>query len=462
MTSRTLLRPRASRRHFLRSGALAGALIALPFSLRARSGPRPSDRLRIALIGVGGRGRAALTALANEEFVAFCDVDWEHGREKMERDERLRPIFERATGVRWFKDFRLLFEQMAEKIDAVVVATPDHMHFPIAMAAIRHGKPVFVEKPLCRCLTEVRQLQAAAREAKVVTQMGNQGRASEGIRLAREWIQAGLIGEVEKVDAWTDRPRAPWFHPADFDPDKAVDEVAAPEHLDWNLWLGTAPERPYREGIAPAFWRGFRDYGTGSLGDMGCHQLDAPFYALDLGSPDFVEAATTQRFPKTFPAGSMVSWKFPARGARGPVTVRWFDGVLQPPLPMPDFKLSPSGGSLFYGTRGIMSVTSHSASVRLLPESRMVELAPSLPPKTLRRVEGGPFKEWTDAIRGGPPCGSNFEYSGPLTELVLLGVAAQRVQTRLSWEGVAGTFRGPSEHQALTGPGYPYRAGWGV
>lgn len=451
-----------SRRQFIATGIATGSVLFLPPGLRGQRVHSANDRLRIAVVGVGGRGRAALMGLADEQFVAFCDVDEKHGRSDLETEKKIGPILAQAKGARWFKDYRILFEAMADKIDAVAIATPDHMHFPIAMAAIRHRKHVYVEKPLCRSITEVRRLHAAAKAAGVVTQMGNQGRASEGIRLAREWVQAGLIGEVQSVDTWTDRPRQPWFHPADFDPDAALFDTPVPPTLDWDLWLGVSPLRPYRDGIAPAFWRGFVDYGSGSLGDMGCHQLDAPFFALDLGAPSSVEAATTQQFPKAFPAGSMVTWRFPDRADRGPITLRWFDGTLQPPLPVPGFKLSPSGGSIFYGSKGIMGVTSHSASVRLIPEQRMIEMGPSLPARTLPRVLGGPFKEWTDAIRGGPPCGSTFDYSAPLTELVLLGVAAQRARMRLEWDASAARVTNHASANTLIGPGYDYRAGWGV
>jgi predicted dehydrogenase len=336
------------------------------------------------------------------------------------------------------------------------------MHFPIAMAAIAAKKHVYVEKPMCRCLTEVRRLHAAAKAAGVVTQMGNQGRAAEGIRLAREWVQAGLIGDVHTVHTWTDRPRTPWFYPADFDPDANPQETPVPATLDWDLWLGVAPPRPYRPELVPSFWRGFTDYGTGSLGDMGCHQLDAPFYALDLGSPSSVEAATTKQYAKTFPASTAVTWKFPARGGRGPVEMKWFDGTMKPPLPVPGFKLSESGGSLFYGTKGIMSVTSHSGSCRLLPEERMQAMAGALPPKSIPRVPGGPFTEWAAAIRGGPKCGSNFDYAAGLTEVVLLGVAAQRTQARLEWDAASSRFPNRPECDVFAGPGYAYRAGWGV
>jgi predicted dehydrogenase len=452
-----------SRRRFVSTGALAaGALLILPRGLRGAHATPANSRLRLAQIGVGGRGRAALKDLQGEQFVAFCDVDGQTGRADLLADEKTRPHLEKFPEARWYRDYRLMFEEMADRIDAVVVSTPDHSHFPAAMAAVAHGKHVYVEKPLCRCIAEVRRLHAAAKKASVVTQMGNQGRTVEGIRLAREWVQAGLLGEVHTVHTWTDRPRAPWFHPAGFDPDAVESATPVPPALDWELWLGPAPRRPYREGIAPVLWRSFVDYGSGPLGDMGCHQIDAPLYALDLGAPTSVEAATSELKGRTFPDTSTVTWKFPARGSRGPVEMKWFDGALRPPAPVEGHRFGKDGGSVFYGTKGIMTVSSHSYSARLLPESRMQELAGSLPAKTIPRVVGGPFVEWTDAIRGGPACGAQFDYGARLTEIVLLGVAAIRARGLLAWDDQAMRFTNRSDANLFIGPGYDYRPGWGV
>jgi predicted dehydrogenase len=457
MTPRT-----SSRRRFLAHSALGGSLLILPPALRGRAAPSPNERLRLALVGVGGRGRIAMGGLKDEQFVAFCDVDDQRGRLDGLADPAIAPLLAKFTDARWFKDYRVMFDEMSDGIDAVVVATPDHMHFPIAMAAVARRKHLLVEKPMCRCIAEVRALQAAAKAAGVVTQMGNQGRAAEGIRLAREWVQAGLLGEVHTVDTWTDRPRAPWFLPADFDPDAGAADAVPPPTLDWDLWLGASPARPYRPEFVPMRWRGFTAFGTGSLGDMGCHQLDAPCYALDLGAPTSVEAATTARYPGTFPASSAVTWRFPARAGRGPVELRWFDGALRPPVPVPGFRLAEGGGSLFHGTEGTMWVASHSASARLLPEARMKALAGALPPKSIPRIAGGHYQEWCRAIRGGPACGSHFDYAAPLTELVLLGVVAQRTQARLEWDAAGMRFPHFPEADRLLGPGHAYRPGWGV
>jgi predicted dehydrogenase len=291
--------------------------------------------------------------LKNEHVAAFCDVDEVRGREDLMRnvDERqTRPLLEKFSDSPWFKDYRVMLEKMADKLDGVVVSTPDHMHATIALTAIAHGKNVYVEKPLCRCLTEVRTLQRAAAVAGVVTQMGNQGRASEGIRIAREWVQAGVIGNVTRVDTFSNRPVGPWFLDPEFDPDASPDGAAPPATLDWNLWLGAAPTRPYRKDFLPMHWRGFVDYGCGSLGDMGCHQIDAAFYALDLGAPTSIDAVTTQLYPKTFPKSSVITFRFPARRAQPRVELRWIDGGLMPPRPMNvsagEWK-NPRNGSIF-------------------------------------------------------------------------------------------------------------------
>ncbi|MBL9208025.1 MAG: Gfo/Idh/MocA family oxidoreductase [Opitutaceae bacterium] len=453
--------PSQTRRQFLSASASAASLAVLSPFVSANS-TQANSRLRLAQIGVGGRGKAALTALQNEQYVAFCDVDEQRGRTETMRGEQTRPILEKFGDARWFKDYRQLFDRMADQIDGVVVSTPDHSHFPAAMAAIAAGKHVYVEKPLCRCVQEVRRLQAAARAAGVVTQMGNQGRAAEGIRLAREWIAAGLIGEVHTVHAWTDRPRMPWFHPARFDPDVPETVETPPPTLDWDLWLGPSPLRPYRSSIAPSLWRSFVDYGCGSLGDMGCHQLDAAVYALDLAAPESIEAASSEVFPKTFPDSSTIGWKFAGTAHRAPVEVRWFDGALRPPQPVPGFKHNEGGGSLFYGTKGMLSVGSHSATARLLPESRMQELAGQLPAKSIARVQGGPFVEWARAIRGGPACGSNFDYAANLTELVLLGVVALRARGFLQWDSAGMRFPNRPDADRFLLPGYEYRPGWSI
>jgi hypothetical protein len=442
---------KSTRRSFLRTGSLAGSLLILPRGLRAQSGPTANARLRLALIGVGGRGRSALAALQEEQIVAFCDVDFERGREELAGNRKMKGSLERFPEAKWFHDYRVMFEQMAEQIDAVVITVPDHMHYAIGMEAIRRKKHVYIEKPLCRCVTEVRALHAAAKQAGVVTQMGNQGRAGEGIRLAREWVEAGLIGSVRTVHAWTNHTHSLYSHAAYEENEDGAAETP-PASLQYDLWLGVAPVRPYRKSRSHMVWRGYVDYGCGALGD----------YALDLGSPTRIEAAATAEKRGTYPVSNALTFHFPARGARPPVEVKWFDGGLFPPQPVPGFTFNSGGGSIFYGDKGILSVGSHSSTARLLPEARMQEMRGALPPKTLPRVLGGPHVEWVNAIREGKRCGSDFDYAAPLAETALLGVAAVRARATLDWDPVAMKFTNHAAANAFVGPGYAYRTGWGV
>ncbi len=451
----------STRRRFLRSGALAGSVLILPRGLRAQGRPPANERVRLALIGVGGRGKAALSALLDEQIVAFCDVDHARGRADIAGDRKSKGMLERFPDARWFHDYRIMFERMADQIDAVVISVPDHMHYPIGLEAIRRKKHVYIEKPLCRCVAEVRALHAAAKAAGVVTQMGNQGRAAEGIRLAREWVQAGLIGAVHTVHAWTNHPHAIYSH-APYDDTREDLPETPPATLQYDLWLGVAPVRPYRRSRSHQLWRGYHDYGCGALGDWACHQLDAANYALELGPPASIEAAGTEPKRGTYPVSNALTFRFPARGARPPVEVRWFDGGLFPPDPVPGFKFAQGGGSLFYGDKGILWVGSHSSTARLLPETRMRDLAGALPPKTLPRVAGGPHVEWVEAIRAGRRCGSDFDYAAPLAETALLGVAAIRARTRLDWDPAGMRFTHQAAANVLLGPGYAYRPGWGV
>ena len=453
----------ATRRDFLKTAGAASSLLVLPGRLSAAERRPANARLQLAMVGVGGRGKAALSALQSEQIVAFCDVDHARAKDETPRNKKTKGdgLFANFGSARWFHDYRVMFEQMADQIDAVIVSVPDHMHYAVAMAALRLRKHVYVEKPLCRCITEVRALHAAAKQAGVVTQMGNQGRAAEGIRLAREWVQAGLIGRVHEVHAWNSTASVSYSYDlaaAAASPDATI----PPSTLHYDLWLGVAPERPYQRIRSHGSWRGCPDYGSGRLGDWGCHQIDAANFALDLGAPRTIEAASTEEKKDTFPAIDQVTWEFPARETRPAVNVRWFGGGLLPPEPVRGFKFGTGGGSIFYGDKGILWVGSHSSTARLLPEARMAEMRDALPPKTIPRVVGGPHVEFVNAIRHGTRCGSDFDYSAPLAETVLLGVAAVRARTRLVWDAKAGRVMNHAFANEFIGPGYAYRPGWGV
>ena len=429
----------------------SAATLAFPQLLRSQGagGGSPNNRLNVACVGVGGQGHSAVTGMKAENLVAFCDVD----------DERAARTYAEFPEVPRFRDYRKMLDQLGNQIDAVTISTPDHMHFPIAMAALQLGKHVFVEKPLTHTIWEARQLAKLAREKKVATQMGNQGHALEGTRLLKEWFDAGVLGEVREVHGWTDRPIWPQGIDA---PDHSKMIPVAPPTLDWDLWLGVAPERPYDPSYVPFNWRGYWDFGTGALGDMGCHIMDGTFYALQLGAPEWVEAISASPTAVSGPKASVVTYHFPARGKLPPVRYTWYDGGLKP-LPPPGWELGreiPDNGSFIVGSKATALSDTYFRSVRIIPEAKRIELAPTLPPPSLPRVEGSHFDEWLRACKGGPAAGANFDYSSGLTEMVLLSNVAVRAGRRIEWNSQKLEVTNlPSANQWVT---KEYRKGFGV
>lgn len=439
-----------SRRSFLKTASLASAAItAMPAIMRGQAKQSPNNKLNIACCGVGGRGKAAVDGLKHENFVAFCDVD----------DERAAKTYEEYPNVPRFRDFRVMLEKLGNKIDAVTVSTPDHMHFPIAMAALSLGKHVFVEKPLTHTIDEARRLAALAREKKVATQMGNQGHANEGLRLIREWFQAGVLGEVREVHSWTNRPIWPQGVGR---PDHSKSMPVVPSTLDWDLWLGVAATREYDPAYVPFNWRGYWDFGTGALGDMGCHIMDGAYWALDLTAPSSVEAVSAHETDYSPPTASVVKYEFPARGKLPALKWTWYDGGMQPTLPL-EFeggRKFPTNGSFIVGSKATVLADTYYSSARIIPEARMKELAPTLPAKTIPRIEGGHFAEWVRACKGGVPAGSNFDYSSRLTETVLLSNLAVRARRRLDWDSAALKVTNLPEANRFVSK--QYRPGFGV
>jgi predicted dehydrogenase len=449
-----------SRRNFINTAAAATATIALgaPFISRAwaAAGAKspyrnliPATRkVRLACIGAGGRGYSDLTGLANAgaEIVGLCDVHFS-------RASRAFHEYPRAAR---YRDFRQMLDEMGSQIDAVCVATPDHMHFPAALMAIERGKHVYVEKPLTHTIGEARILKAAAQKHCVVTQMGNQGHTNEGTRLAKEWIEAGVIGHVREVHGWTDRPVWPQAIPW---PGKDTKETKDdPATLDWNLWLGVAPAREYIPNIAPFNWRGFWDYGCGALGDMGCHTMDAPCWALSLTGDCKVTADQEGGTVVCGPKASTITYEFPARGSLPPVKYVWYDGGRTPSTPAElgaDGKLS-EGGTLYFGDKGILySPDDYGATIKLLPESRMKEFTHRPPKKYDRVPKANPHREWLAAIQGGPVPGSNIvDHSAGLTEFVLLGNLALRTGKPIHWDSTRGVCTGLPETQILIQKNY--------
>ena len=439
-----------SRRNFMGTAGAAAALTIVPRNvLGGRRHVPPSEKLNIAGVGVGGQGGGDINAVSSQNIVALCDVDW----------GRAGGTFRRHPNARKYKDFRKMLDKEDKNIDAVVVAAPDHIHAVASMAAIKRGKHVYCEKPLTHSVYEAREVARAAREAGVATQMGNQGQASEGTRLMCEYIWAGAIGPVREVHVWTDRPLrglSDVYWPQGVG--RPEDMPPVPDTLDWDLWLGPAPERPYHPCYAPFKWRGWWDFGTGALGDIGCHSIDPIWRALKLEAPVTVEAACTLVNKETYPVASRVTYQFGTRGDMPPVKLHWYDGGMRPPRPdeLDEGQQFGEGGTLFVGDKGKM--LGHT----VIPESRRKEFG--APPKVLERSPGH-HQEWIDACKGGKPAGSNFDHAGPLAEAVLLGNVALRAdlkpkltRTRLHWDSENFKITNmPEANQYLK---RDYREGW--
>tara|TARA_B100000902_G_scaffold143922_1_gene141351 strand:- start:14 stop:1375 length:1362 start_codon:yes stop_codon:yes gene_type:complete len=440
-----------NRRSFMNQTGTAIGLSSLPLSgLRATSA---NNKLNIAAIGVGGMGSGNIQKCSNENIVALCDVDFKRGAK----------TFQEFPKAKRFKDFRVMFDKMEKEIDAVIVATPDHTHAVASMEAIRRGKHVYTQKPLTHSIWEARQLNKAARQYRVATQMGNQGHSSEGARLTVEWIQAGVIGEVREVHCWSDRPlRGTRFEKKLYWPQgvakRSESKHSVPSTLDWDLWLGPAPYRDYSPDYVPFNWRGWWDFGTGALGDMGCHIIDHPYWALKLGYPESVEASSTHIHLETAPLASLVTYHFPSRGTLPPVKMLWYDGGIKPPRPE-ELELEedwPADGVLYIGDKGKIMHQSHGGMPSLIPLSRMNDF--QQPGKTLKRIQGSHEQNWVDACKGGEKACSHFDYSGPLTEVVLLGNLAIRTEGPLLWDGPS--MRVTNNESANRYVQREYRRGW--
>ncbi len=444
-----------SRRDFLAASGAVTAFMFLPSRVLGRDGETSANnRLNIAGIGVGGQGGEDINEMQSENIVALCDVDQVHAAH----------TFKKYPKAKVYKDYREMLDK-EKNIDAVVVGTPDHQHAIVSMTAIKHGKHVYCEKPLTHTVYEARVLAKAAKEAKVATQMGNQGMAFDANRLINEWIWDGAIGPVREVHAWSDRPthsgKLPIWWPQGVEMPK--DTPPVPATLDYDLWLGPARYRPYNPIFLPFKWRGWWDYGAGGLGDMGIHNLAPVFSALKLGAPETICASSTPIFPDTVPAASLVHYQFPARGDMPPVRLHWYDGGLVPerPAELPENRvLDREDGVIFVGDRGKMLITGWGGQgIRLLPESLDKEY--KRPPQTLPRSKNGHYHEWIEACKTGSETRSNFGFSGPLTEAVNLGTACiHNGGDLLVWDSVNMKFTNdPDANRFLH---YEYRKGWSL
>jgi len=439
-----------TRREFVGSSAAAAAAFTIVSGcvLGGKVRPAPSGKINVAYIGVGGQGTGNLRELLgypDVQVVALCDVNQESDYTPFYYDwptAGLRPALKLVAegyadrkksgaykGCADYVDFHEMLEN-EKGIDAVVVSTPDHVHAVACMAAIERGKHVYCEKPLTHSVYETRMVTEAARKAGVMTQMGNHGHSGEGIRLAVEWIRDGAIGPVREVHAWTSSGGLEWV---DID-GRPKETPPVPRGLDWDRWIGPAPYRPYHPAYHPYNWRGWWDFGTGGIGDMACHNVDPAFWALNLGYPTTVEASSSRLNDETVPAGAVYRYEFPARGDMPACTLTWYDGGLMPPRPPELEKGRRMGGDgiYFVGDDGVIMLGGWSENPRIIPEPKM--RAYDRPPKTIPRVPGH-RRDWVDACKGNGPASSNFDYAGPLTELVLLGNVALRTRKKIYWDG---------------------------
>ena len=464
MTSRTRKAGEITRRQFV--GTAAGAAAIAAFNIVPRhvlGGPGaptpPSGKINLAVIGVGGQGGSDLNQFARygANVVALCDADW-----REERANSAAANFKKFDQAKKFKDFRVMLDEMDKQIDAVLVGIPDHSHSVAAMAAIKRGKHVYCEKPLAHSVWEVRKLMDAAKQHKVISQLGNQGHSFDTIRTFCEWVWDGAIGQVHTIHAgcgsrYSEIANLP----------RLAEKHEVPPGLEWDVWLGPAAYRPYHPLYLPGSWRRWTPFGTGVTGDWTCHVVDPVFWALDLGAPATVKAEVMDydpvKYADTFPRGSVIEYHFPANSKRGPVTMFWHEGDNKIPRPdeFPEGKPFPQTGAVVEGDKGKIVYGSHGAGgVQIIPKEKAD--AYKKPPKSLPRApENSHYLEWLTAIKEGRPANSDFSYGGPLTELALLGVIAIRHPGQeLKWDGPNMRITNNADANRMLTP--TFREGWSL
>ena len=473
-----------SRRKFIRNAAIAGAgLTIVPRHVIGRGFAAPSDRLNIAAVGVGGMGRNNIVNVATENIVALCDVDWGFANEGFDHlaadvqrargrlaslagidrerlaaqiDRTIRLTEEHLPRAKRYQDYREMLDRQKD-IDAVLVATPDHMHAPIALAAMELGKHVYVQKPLTWSVAEARQLARKAKDTGLATQMGNQGHSWDDARKAVEYVWAGAIGEVREVHIWTNRPLGYWPQgiprpeplktPAEKLPwngtgvnarlaNSFAGNYPIPESLAWDLFLGTAPYVEYHPIYHPFNWRGWVDWGNGPLGDMGAHLIDVAMWALDLGFPETIETIGTPFNRVSYPNATMTFYDFPARGSKPAVKMTWYDGGLLPPKPTElgeSEELNKGGGALLVGSKGKLLHDTYGKNPRLLPLS--LDKSFGTPPQKLPRIADEAHEmNWVNAAKGLAAASCPFEYAAKLTEVMLLGIVALKAGRKIEYD----------------------------
>jgi predicted dehydrogenase len=442
-----------TRRQFLTTASLAAAGYWIGgCATSPRVSPRrvaANSKLHIGCIGIGGQGggvTSELVTFPNVHIAALCDVDEKHAAGARTK----------YPGRPFYRDFREMLAKETQ-LDAVMIGTPDHWHAPIALAAMLQGKHVYCEKPLSHTIEEARLMEKAAKLTGVVTQMGNNGHAGEGLRRTKEWIDAGVIGAVKEVHVWSDRPGKFWKSQGQRRPS---DTQPVPPSLDWNLWLGPAADRPYHPAYVPREWRGWIDFGCGALGDMAVHNADPAYYALDLGAPDWVEATSSETNTDSFPTWSITTYHFPAKSRRGDITMKWYDGGKMPPRPAnmdPDRPL-PDNGIYFVGEGGAILCGGWSGTPSLVPARKDFQ-----PPSPTIPRSVGHRREWVDACFAGKPenAQAGFWYSAPFTESLLVGLLPVLAgKQRIEWN--AGEMKAVNTPEADRFIRKAYRDGFGL
>ncbi|MFO0944780.1 MAG: Gfo/Idh/MocA family oxidoreductase [Planctomycetota bacterium] len=437
---------RTTRRDLLKGTAAAGMGYWMGTGPTKAFSDSPNEKLNIGVVGVGGKGESNILGVRSQNIIAACDVD-------EERAKGFRIVSKAAK----YKDFRKMLEK-EKSLDAVVVSTPDHTHAPAAVMAMRLGKHVYCEKPLAHSIYESRLMRKVAQEMKVATQMGNQGHSGNTLREAVKLIQSGGLGKVTEFHAWTNRPS--WKQGLE----RPTETVPVPKTLDWDLWLGTAPERPYNPAYCPFSWRGWWDFGTGALGDMACHIADLGFWGLDLKYPTSVVGTSSGVNAETAPNSSVIKFQFPSRGDQPPVIFTWYDGGKKPDPALVGLNELPNTGSILVGDKGTMYVPDEYGQVyQVLPkDSKDPRPAPPPPPGRLGivAIAVNHYKEWIDACKGGAPAQSNFDYASLLTEVILLGNVALRAGKQIEWDGEAMKATNCPEAEAWIRPAF--RPGWDI
>ena len=449
-----------ARRRFLETSSSFMAAMWVGGSARTALSQSPNERVNIACVGVGGKGVRDSTDCARyANIVAICDID----------DGHLGKAAETFPKAARYSDYRKMLDEMEQQIDAVTVSAPDHHHAAAGVRAMRMGKHLFCQKPLTHSVAEARLMRETAREFSVITQMGNQGTAADGFRAGVELLQSGAVGPIREVHAWTNRPFKYWKQAPDIVA-RPTERPPVPKHVHWDLFLGPAPNRPYHPVYHPHDWRGWWDFGTGSLGDMACHTANLAFMGLKLGLPVRVSAESGQINPETYPAWATITYEFPAREAMPPVTLTWYEGAKEGRRNLPAADLLhgeelPPSGMIFVGERGaVFTPDDYGADQVLLPRDKFADFKP--PEPRLERLGGkisfddSHKREWIRAIQGGPRPLSNFDYGATMTESMLLGNVAVRLGKQIDYDGQSGRVTNCAEAAPLLDPGF--RRGWEV